>query len=252
VKTRIDAGTDVAIIGAWDASRNELIPGKVSFKDWTKTLQEDVRAGDLFLIHTGADGGGPIDVYVEEPAPESTLTHARPADGEFLIRIPTGRLLVGGAEDYRSEKPRITGENSIVQVPAGDYRLRCHIGTEDEWVPEGTSRTELEKTLGAEDYSYWRKSKNAGYLAFLTVLLFPLLAYPIGWKLALLVALLVLVAWFYIRERVILKRDARYQRIDKAVNEIIKRAQGNAPPTFVFELNKVTAGSGLKGGEIKL
>jgi len=161
-------------------------------------------------------------------------------------------LVVGGAEDYRSEKPRITGEKSIIQLPAGDYRLRCHIGTEDEWVPEGKLHARLEETVGTEDYRYWRKSKNAGYLGCLTVLLFPMLAYPIGWRLAVLVTLFAMVAWFYGRARFIVKRDARYQRIDKAVNEIVKRAQGNAPPTFVFELNKVTAGSGLKGGEIKL
>ena len=240
------------MIGAWDGSRNDSILEKVPFKQIMNTLHEDAQAGHLFVIHTGADGGGPIDVYVEEPVPELALKQTRRAEGEFLIRIPTGRLVVGGVEDYRAPKPRITGENSMVVLPAGDYRLRCLIGTEDEWVPETSSRAELEKVLGAEDYRYWRKLENTGRLGCLSVLLFPLLAFLIGWKLGLAVTFVVAVSWFYVRETFFLKRNARYQRIDKAVNEIRKRAQEAAPPTFVLELNRVSPGSDLKGGEIKV
>ena len=252
LKTRVDAGTDVAMIGAWDTSRNDSVLVRVPFKQIMNTLHEDVEAGHLFLIHTGADGGGPIDVYVEEPIPESALKQTRRAQGEFLIRVPSGRLVVGGAEDYRAPKPRITGENSIVVLPAGDYRLGCHIGTEDEWVPETPSRAELEKVLGVDDYRYWRKLENTGRLGCLSVLLFPLLAFPLGWKAALGITLVFTLSWFYVRETFFLKRNARYQRIDKAVKEIWKRAQDAAPPTFVLELSRVPPGSDLKGGEIKV
>ena len=240
------------MIGAWDQSRNDGVPAKTGYKQLKNTLHEDAQAGHLFLVHTGADGGGPIDVYVDESVPESALKQTRRAEGEFLIRAPTGRLVVGGAEDYRSPNPRITDERSIVVLPAGDYRLRCHIGTEDEWVPEATSKAELEKLLGAEDYRYWRKLENTGFLGCLTVLFFPLLAAPMGWKFALVVTLIFLVGWFYIREAFFLKRNARYQRIDKAVNEAKKREEQTAPPTFVFELTPVPPGSDLRGGEIKL
>ena len=240
------------MIGAWDGSRNDSALAKVPFKQIMNTLHEDAQAGHLFLIHTGADGGGPIDVYVEEPVPELALKQTRRAEGEFLIRIPTGRLVVGGAEDYRAPKPRITGENSIVLLPAGDYRLRCHIGTEEEYVAENPSKAELEKVLGVEDYRYWRKLENTGRLGCLSVLLFPLLAFLIGWKVALAITLVVVFGWFYVRETFFLKRNTRYQRIDKAVNEMWKRAQESAPPTFIFELDRVSPGTDLKGGEIKV
>lgn len=240
------------MIGAWDASRKDAALPKVPFKQIMNTLHEDVQAGHLFLIHTGADGGGPIDIYVEEPIPASALKQTRRAEGEFLIRIPSGRLAVGGAEDYRAPKPRITGERSIVVLPAGDYRLRCHIGTEEESVPENPSKAELEKVLGVDDYRYWRKLENTGRLGCFSALLFPLLWFLISWKVALAVTLVVVVGWFYVREKFFLKRNVRYQRIDKAVNEIWKRAQESAPPTFVFELDRVTPDSDLKGGEIKV
>jgi hypothetical protein len=252
MKARIDTGTDVAMMGAWDASRNDHPIARGPFKLIMNTLHEDTQAGHLFLIHTGADGGGPVDVYVEEPVPESVLKQTRRAEGEFLMCVPTGRLVVGGAEDYRSPKPRITGENSIVLLPAGDYCLRCLIGTEEEWVSDGTSRAELEKALGVEDYRYWRKLENTGPLGCMSVLLFPLLAFPLGWKLALGVTLVFAVAWFYSRETFFRKRNARYQRIDKAVNEIYKRAQDAAPPWFVLELQTVSPGTVLKGGQIRV
>jgi len=238
------------MIGAWDGSRNEGVLSNGPLKKVMDTLHEDVQAGHLFLIHTGADGGGPVDVYVEEAIPESALKRTRRAEGEFLIRIPTGRLVVGGAEDYRAAKPRITGANSNVLLPSGNYCLRCHIGTEDEWEPP--SRAELENILGAEDYRYWRKLENTGRLGLVSVLLFPVLAFFIGWKVALAVTVIMAVGWFYVRERFFLKPNARYQGIDKAVQEIQQRAQEAAPPTFILELNKTRPDSDLKGGENKL
>lgn len=240
------------MIGAWDQSRNASVLSKTPYKLLMNVLQEDVQSGQLFLIHTGADGGGPIDVYIDEPVPESALKQARRGDGEFLIRAPTGRLVVGGAEDYRSSRPRITDERSIVALPAGDYRLRCYAGTEEEWAPKVLSRTELEVLLGTEDYRYWRKLENTGLAGYHCLFLFPLLVFPVGWKIALGIALAITVAWFYIRERFFLKRNARYLRIDKVVNAALKREQQAAPPTFVLELARLPPGSNLKGGEIRL
>jgi hypothetical protein len=42
------------------------------------------------------------------------------------------------------------------------------------------------------------------------------------------------------------------QQIDKAVNELYKRAQDAAPPWFVLELQPVSPGTVLKGGEIRV
>ena len=89
------------MIGAWDQSRNASVLSKTPYKQLMNVLQKDVQSGQLFLIHTGADGGGPIDVYIDEPVPESALKQARRGDGEFLIRAPTGRLVVGGAGEIR-------------------------------------------------------------------------------------------------------------------------------------------------------
>lgn len=248
MKSRVDAGTDSAMIGAWDASRNEPPFSAIPYKEVMRHLHEDARVGDLFLVHTGADGGGPIDVYVDERAPESALKQTTD-EGEFLIRVPSGRLVVDGVEYYRSSKRRITGAG-VISVPTGEYGLRCHVPTEP--VPFGTpSKADLQTALGMADYRYWNHREWTGCAGYLLLLLFPLLAFPLGWKVALSVSLPLVVSWFYGREA-ILKRNGRYQRINKAVNELYKEAAAKAPPTFIFELRRLESGTGLKGGEVML
>jgi hypothetical protein len=104
MKARVEAGTDIARIGAWDASRNDTVVAKRWGKEWDRMLEEDAARGDLFLIDTGADGGGPIDVYCDTEVPPEARAHTRLVAGEFLVCVPTGRLMVGGLEDYRSDE----------------------------------------------------------------------------------------------------------------------------------------------------
>src|SRR5260221_12587956 len=127
MRTRIEAGTDIAMIGAWDAGRDDGEPAKLSGKKFQAALNSDAEAGQLFFIQTGADGGGPVDVFVDEEIPPQLRRQIRLNPKEFLLRIGSGRMMVGGVEDYRSSQPRITGPDSVANIPAGDYELRCHV-----------------------------------------------------------------------------------------------------------------------------
>ena len=126
MKARIDAGTDVAMIGAWDAQRRSDPFSPSEQKHLLKTLEADAVQGHLFLLHTGADGGGPVDLYIDEAVPPDVEGTLERLGGEYLVAVPSGALVVGGVEDYRSAKPGITGADSIVRMPAGDYALRCY------------------------------------------------------------------------------------------------------------------------------
>ena len=97
---RIDVGTDVAMIGAWDSARDD-VPLNGARGPLADVLRRDAAEAHLFLIHTGGDGGGPVDVYVDEDVPAAALEHGRAVDGTFLLSVPSGRLVVGGGEDYR-------------------------------------------------------------------------------------------------------------------------------------------------------
>jgi len=250
MKARVEAGTDIAQIGAWDIRRDDGAFDNLSFKRRTAALREDSEAGFIFVIHTGADGGGPIDVYLDEPIPENVLRTLEKHSGEFRLRVPTGQLVIGGGEDYRSLKPKITGPDSIISLPAGDYRLGCYVGKEEEY--EGLSKSTLLNALGADDYGYWRRRDNTGCLGFLSLpLSFAITTYAFNWKIAIPMSVVIVILWFHCRDW-ILKRNARYQQIDSVVQELRRQAEAKAPPTFVFELKRLQDHSTLKGGEIYL
>lgn len=60
MKARIDAGTDIALIGLWDAQRGANPFGAA--EKAAAALEADAAAAHVFLVHTGGDGGGPVDV----------------------------------------------------------------------------------------------------------------------------------------------------------------------------------------------
>jgi hypothetical protein len=251
MKFRIEAGSDVAMVGAWDASRNDSVLMTAWGKKFDQTLEQDATAGDIFLIRLGGDAGGPIDIYVDSPIPNEVLAEMRAADDEFLLRVPSGRLIVGGVEDYRSAKPKITGPNSVVALPSGDYALRCYVATGEEGFTPPTSR-ELKAALGADDYAYYNRISKLSLLGYLIVLLFPVLAFPLGWKWALLITVVVFFGYFSVQEGFVVKRNARYQRISKQVNQLFGKAKEKESPWFIFDLRRISESHNLKGGSIRM
>jgi hypothetical protein len=251
MKVRIDAGSDIAMIGAWDASRNDSALIKVSGRKLDDALEQDATAGDIFLIHLGGDGGGPIDVYVDSPIPNEALTELRAADREFLLRAPSGRLIVGGVEDYRSAKPKITGQNSVVVLPPGDYALRCHTGSNEGNFAPPTSK-ELKAALGEEDYAYYSRMDKMRLLGYAIVLLFPALTFPMDWKWALLITVVVFLSYFAVQEGIVIKRNSRYQRISDEVNRLFGKAKEKERPMFILELRRIPEPLNLTGGSIRV
>ena len=233
MRKRIDAGTDVAMIGAWDAQQNAspFTPAEVA--DHQNSLERDVSQGALFLIRTGGDGGGPVDLYIDEPVPPDVLARVTPVAGEARLSLPTGALTVGGVEDYRSADARITGPGSLVTVPAGDYAVRCYVATDPEREP--ASEKTLRRLVSPADIKYYDSVNQRGCVAgAFTLLLFPVLSYPFGWKVALPITVVAFLGFFPLLQWG-LKRNPRYQRLD-AVIPIHRIQQGD--PTYVFELRR--------------
>ena len=233
MKARIDAGTDVAMIGAWDAQQNASPFSAAELADQQNSLERDVSRGALFVIHTGGDGGGPVDLYIDEPAPPEVLARVTPIAGEARLSLPGGALTVGGVEDYRSPDARVISPDSIVNVPAGDYAVRCYVAKDAEREP--ASEKTLRRLVSPADIKYYDGVNQRGCVAgALTLLLFPVLSYPLGWMIALPITVVVFLAFFPLREWA-LKRNARYQRLDAIIP--IHRIQ-QADPTHVFELRR--------------
>jgi hypothetical protein len=255
---RIDAGTDVAMIGAWDAGRGAMPFSSDQSRKYRKSLEKEATAGHIFLIHTGADGGGPVDVYVDESVPEAVQTSTRAIGGEFLLTVPSGRLIVAGAEDFRSEA---IGEGSgagVVTIPPGDYAVRCRTAEGDrESAGEFNSLRDCEeKVLTAEEREYYHR-RNYGELLLILVgwglfLLFLPMARQWGWKIALPVTLIIALPYFHWLDRRARRRakaDPRWQEINRKLGAAWERDQAR---TFVLEMRKLESRNGLTGGSVSV
>ena len=242
---RVDAGTDVAMLGAWDASRaaTPLIKNRV------EALQQDDDEGHLFLIRTGADGGGPVDVYVDAEIPPEVREISRALDGEFLLALPSGLLMVGGAEDYRAVKRRITSDQNIISVPPGNYALRCYVGPDQDEREEPESERELKARVGAENLQWYdRANLMMVAIGFATLLIFPLSAVWLRWWYALAITLVVFFSYWHVGAW-LMRRSARYAELERVITSF---RLAHTPPTFILELRTVADTAGLRGGSVEI
>src|SRR5690242_10230842 len=126
MKARFEAGTDVGMIGAWDLDRGARPFSPEQYRRLSEALDADAEQGHLFVIHTGADGGGPVDVYIDEAVPDEKVSHLTPLGDALMLALPSGTLMVDGVEYYRAKNPDATRSSRAVTVPAGGYLLRCY------------------------------------------------------------------------------------------------------------------------------
>ena len=244
MRARLDAGTDVAMIGAWDARRDaEPLAAKMP-RDILAVLEKEAAQGDLFLIHTGADGGGPVDVVVDEPIPAGELARLKPIEGLRRLSLPTGVLKVAGAENYRAPGPD-SGLGQVT-VPPGDYAISVLVPLDDEAEPP--SEAVLRKRVGADDLRrYDRINLGIVIVGFAApVLLFAASARAIGWKLALPAAIALFLAWWPAAQWVT-RRSRWHTRLREVVDDFRLR-QG--PPSLVLSLRRLGPEEKLAGGSV--
>lgn len=249
MKARFDAGTDVAMIGAWDLARNAQPFTPEEYKRLTDALDTDAEQGHLFVLHTGADGGGPVDAYVDEPVPADVMERLTPLGDELVLALPSGQLIVDGVEYYRARKPDTTLSSRAVNVPAGDYLLRCYTPPDDEQEAAPRSGQDLVTIVGKDDLQYYERVTRSGCLIGLgLLLLFPILGPLAGWRIAFATTVVVVIGFFYVREWV-LRRNTRFARLREAVTA---HRLGTQEPTFVLELRRVDDRAGRSGGSVSL
>ena len=249
MKARVDAGTDVAMIGAWDLDRGAQPFSPDEFRRLSDTLDSDAEQGHLFVIHTGADGGGPVDVYIDEAVPEETIAGLTPLGDALILALPSGKLIVDGVEYYRARKPDAARSSRAVTVPAGDYLLRCYTPRDAEQEAAPRPEHELEAIVGKDELRYYERVTRSGCLiGFGLLVLFPVLGPLAGWRIAFATTVVAVIGFFYVREWV-LRRNARFARVREAVTA---HRLGAQEPTFVLELRRIEDRAGLTGGSVSL
>jgi hypothetical protein len=249
MKARLDAGTDVAMIGAWDAQRGAQPFTTEEFERLSDSLEAEADAGHAFFLRTKADGGGPVDVYIDEPIPAELLERLTPLGDAFVLALPSGSLMVDGAEYYRPKKPDAAMSARAVTVPAGDYALRCYAAKDEEPAQTPRPERELEAILGKEDLRYYERVTRGGCVTgLLLLLLLPALWPLFGLKVAFAVTAVTFVGYFIVREQV-LRRNARFARLRETITAF---RLGHDEPVFVLELRRVPNRAELTGGSVSV
>ena len=250
MKARVEAGTDIASVGAWDAALQQDVLADRS----DQAAVVDAAQARLFLIRTGGDGGGPVDVYVDEEMPAAARRRVRKVGRkEHLLSVSSGRLMIGGVEDYRSDRPGITDADSVIAIPPGDYAIACLCAREEleDTGFDPPTAEQLQAALGESEYRYYRRMEKIALRGYLNLLWFPVLWPVIGWKWALGVMLVAVTAYMNVHER-LLQRNARYQAAKQRENELCSRAMQSENPTLVLTLRRVSERGELTGGAVCL
>jgi len=249
MKARVDAGTDVAMIGAWDANRGAQAFSAEEYKRLSDALDADAEQGHIFVLHTGADGGGPVDLYIDEPVPADVIERLTPLGDALVLALPSGTLIVDGVEHYRARKPDAALANRAVSVPPGDYLLRCYTPPDEEQETTRRAERDLESIVGKDELRYYERVTRSGCLVGLgLLLLFPVLGLLAGWRIAFATTVVVVIGFFYVREWT-LRRNARFARLREA---IAAHRLGTREPTFVLELRRIEDRAGRTGGSVSL
>ena len=233
MKARFDAGTDVGMIGVWDAERGAQPFTPQERKRLSETLDVEASQGHICVVHTRADGAGPVVAYINEDVPADMRDRLTQLGDEVLLGVPSGKLMVDGVEYYRGKRPDGQRQDRVVAVPPGDYAVRCFEVKQPEEQPR--SEKGLAELVGSDELRYFDRVNRTGCLVgILLLFLFPVLLPFVGWKIAFSVTVVVFIGYFNVRER-LLKRSARFARLS---DTIVRYRLEHEEPTFVLELRQ--------------
>ncbi len=237
MRKRIEAGTDIAMIGVWDPAHERPDLKTARSADFEAGLETEARAGRLFYVQLWSDGSYDIDLYVDEEPPLDDLQIYTPSEREFLISSQSGRLMADGIEYFVSESNQGTSDDDPFQITVapGMYALRVYQLQSEELDDR------IPNYVDHEDLAYYDSKFGGvpwGCLLFLIAAGLSLTSYWIA-------SVGLFVVWLgYLSVRSILRRaDVRFQEIADRVEAVYDRF-----PAFIFVLRRITERGNLEGG----
>ena len=237
------------MLGVWDEACEVVDYPKLKTKEISALLREDSDAGHLFLMELGGDWGGTVDVYVNNDIKPKVMRQLKQVPGEFLVKVPSGRIVVGGAEDYRASEARITSESSVVAVEPGDYGLKCLVPKEATEVPDVPEPADLEAALGSELFAHYQKWIQRAKKGFWLLLLFFPITYWFGWIIGIVGTIILVVGYFHFIEW-LQRQDPKFVAANAAFEEAMIRSDEDALPDFALILCGPLEDHQLAGGRV--
>jgi hypothetical protein len=173
---------------------------------------------------------------------------------DFLLRVPSGKLQVGGLEDYRQRKPQPAHSDPCLEITPGNYLLRCFITSSPQGnEPQPPSDEELGEIAGQGDVRHYRQMNRLGCVLFAApICLLPVFIhfFPLAYAFTLAGLLFAAIptAW----KQLVEQRSPRYQRVDALYGRTLQNKRDAAPPDLILALSPARDATFLSGGSIDL
>ncbi len=234
---RIDAAPESGLLVVHDAG----VALPVVDRGRMDALERDAAAGKVFFMASEDPSRFRVDVYIDEAQPPELHQDFQSLGGNFLLDLPSGRLVVAGY----NFTPASAGETPI-SLPNGAYVLtvmerRAFDGRRHE--------KEMVELVGDADWRFSKRTTSLGLLGCLpTIIALGSLFLAIRqgqWRGFFYFALpLSVLAW---APHVLLRNSKRYRRIQRLMNE-----HEAAKPHFILKLARTERTNGLSGGFVNV
>ncbi|MBI2930601.1 MAG: hypothetical protein HYY16_03030 [Planctomycetes bacterium] len=241
MKADLVAESSAGICALYDPAAVERLK-EVSWDNFVKRdgLAKEAKAGNLFSYGLGGDGECKITMYVDEVPPKETVVRAHRRSENLLLKVPSGTLVLTGAEELPFKKKRARGKPSSVLLPRGSYRI-------DAYLPELAEEARSKSGKNEDPRSPVQK---AGFWVFvgITLSLTVGLCFAFGWVGG-LAGLLGSILLLQPVMTVVLDRLDPQDRLD-----YLTRLLKDEPPSVIIvagRLAEEVAVSGMVGGSIE-
>jgi hypothetical protein len=238
MKHRVEAASDGGLIVFHDIGAEcvALVAEGGASRRW---IPDGVRDGSCFVIDADDAVSYRLDVFVEEEPSGLAEHRCRPLGGAHLLRIPSGRLVVEGAEAWADG---LCGEENAVDLDPGDYALSL-LGR-DEY-DETEIQREYAGIVGEADLRLRTWIDRTGLVGCVTTALSALaivLPWTREWWPWVLILLILSWAPFHL-----LRLLPRYRSVEAKIGEYEKRL-----PHYTVELQRVDDSGHLRGGSLRV
>ena len=230
MKFETEAGTDIAMIGIWDADVPVGELRKIPYKRLMEELSKDGHDGKILRVDTGADGGYPICVVsTEEEFGAFRLDAYAEIQHDFFLYSQSGNFIAGGLEDYRNGTPQLTSENDRFRLEPGGFRVRVYTHDEDE----DQIAKQVADEVGEDDLRHYQERKSGCGIAMAAIAFGMVGGYFWSWWVLLPAILLAARVVSYFSK--LNSSDERVQRVERAFREY-----DNNHPALIFHFESVS------------
>jgi hypothetical protein len=233
------------LVALWDRTKSRPDLADREIFDLAGDLRRDAKSGDVFWFELLNEEYEPlslvIHLYVNEDCPDYSERGYKQRGGTFLLNIPSGRLIAGGAEYWSGHDESEHSAKTEVDISPGSYALTVR---EKEFDPE-QHNAEMIDLLGEADWKSYNTVMWSRVMGCLPIVACIILGFLKQWHALWFYALPVAACYWLVQAAI--WRFGRWARIDRRINEYESDSPG-----IIVQLRTAEDLSLIRGGSVRI